>query len=115
GLKGLGAGAAFEYARALNTLLLYSNSRRVSIAARAPDATATAQSRDSDVGRAQPEDARLLWARSGADAEPRPARRARHAVHLDLLLLAGLHSGAGGISYRALHPPRRVLGQRRSL
>ena len=48
-------------------------------------------------------------------AESRPSRRARHALHLVLDPVAGLHSGACLVRDRQVHPSDRFLGQRRSL
>ena len=55
----------------------------------------------------------LLRAPDRAHAQPRPAGGARHALHLVLEPIAGLHPGARVIRDRQVHPPDRLLGQRR--
>src|SRR5436190_19392227 len=71
------------------------------------------ESADHHVGPAQPRRDGLLRPSDRADPASRPACGARYPLHVVLDALSGLHSGAGLVRYRQIHPPDRILGQRR--
>ncbi len=73
------------------------------------------QRRLHHVGRTQPSGARRVRKQRRALAEPRRARRGRHAVRERLLQLPDLRSEPGELRDRPLRPQDRLLGQRISL